>query len=250
MTTKNYFLNTRVKIGEMNSFVSAVDEKKALLGEDANANVLSLVARVSEKRVQLNEAINRSAVKSNRKQYADAMKQSYRNFHSLIKSYEAMTDSTVYLSVQVVLPVVEKYYASIVGATSQKVCHSNVLSLIADVEEVSVANAVSSMFYAGTLFDKLKTAQANYVAHYASVHNDREMQLAQSNATKLRAELLELINHEFLLYLRAIKTVDADGCGEFADAVFALVKEQNIIAKRRTSKAKNQEADSQEEEMA
>ncbi|MFV0553333.1 MAG: hypothetical protein ACK5LR_01385 [Mangrovibacterium sp.] len=239
MTMKVLNVSTHTPNDDMNSLGQAIVNKRSLLGSSASDYAISLMDRVEVQVNLLNQTIMEERVRAYSQQYVVEMKTISQNFYRMIASFAAMSSSSVRLSAQTVLAVIEPYQTKLVRSKRQLTVNSNITSMLADLEQDGMTGYLDNIMYANTMLADLKTAQANFIASYADYRDLRSQQVAKANATTLRKSLARLINTELVVYLNAAIHEDADTYGAFADAVASIIKSHKSALKARATRSRN-----------
>ncbi|MFV0553886.1 MAG: DUF6261 family protein [Mangrovibacterium sp.] len=239
MTTKINYVNSQIRIGEMGSLAEGVKSKKALLNESTDTHLLGVIGRLETTFGALSFAVNEMQVRSKRADFLKEEVLAFRSLHQLVKGYAGLQNASVSTAANAMLEVLNHYYSKITQQRGQKEIHTQVTSLLGDLDNASMQAIIPSMMYCEGAVAKLKEAQAAYLEQYIDYRTARDKQVAQQNASVLTKELVQLINHDLVDYLNAMSKVETVDYSDFSAAVAALINEHNIICKTRKTRSLN-----------
>lgn len=233
MTTKIACINYATSAGNIAGLTQTILTKIDALGNDASDHLIDLLARMEEMQLNLTAAIKRAPVKAQMLQGVVEMKSCFQRFHQLIDSYAAMTEMDFQPSAQELLHVLQSFYRKILFCTQQLTCSSYVAALISEFEQEDFLSKLSTLPFAEHLFEKLKSSQLSFSQCHAEYHHLRQQQIDSPNATKLRLELLHLINQELVPYLNVMAQVKSVDYSAFSRAINSIIRGHNVVMKRK-----------------
>ncbi|MFV0291404.1 MAG: hypothetical protein ACK5IJ_11000, partial [Mangrovibacterium sp.] len=245
--TKIVNVNANMQVGRTNGLAQSIIEKKSQLGDIADTHLESVFERLTAKQAEINVAIMRNRVKSDLQAQMKALKTRFVDFQLLVKAY-TVGESIFLDKAKMVYSLVQPYYSKIMNSLQYLTCASYVSSLISDLDNAEMQAAINSMSYVSSRLTALRAAQVELIASHANFYDLRTQQVAASNASKLRAELIQLINEDLVDYLNAMRKVQTVDYSLFSNTLNGIIKSHNSILKR--AKSSNlQEEDAVEETL-
>ncbi|MFV0553475.1 MAG: DUF6261 family protein [Mangrovibacterium sp.] len=237
MTTRIKYTDRHIRNGEMLSLAEAIHSQKTLLKESTDEHLMELMDSIGDKCEAQKSALNKLRVKSNRLALRSEEISAFQNLYHLVKGFSGLKKTAVSKPAKELLKLLNHYYKSIVSGLGQKEIHSHVTSLLDDLESEPMQAAISALIYCDEAIAELQSVQASCLAEYTDYRIAREKQIAEESATELTQELLELINHDLVDYLNAMRKVKTVDYTEFSLAVASLIREHNIISRTRKTRA-------------
>ncbi|MCK3685070.1 DUF6261 family protein [Maribellus sp. YY47] len=183
----------------------------------------------------LTAAINRSKAESDLEVKDEARDQQVRALYYLIQGYLHHPDAAIKAAAQTVNAVFEKYGVAITGE-SYATESSLIASLLIDLSKQKQQDAIALLPGCADVLSALQTTDDEFEAARIVYEQEKAQESTQLNATKIKAEVLALINEKIVVYLRAMEIVDEPAYGAFARTVAVIIAENNEVVKKRGKK--------------
>lgn len=228
--------------GKTDGLTQSILQQTALLGDNVSDYIVDLMGRIERKQAALTGEMMRIREKSCSTQNMANMKRRFHNLLQFAKSVASLDGASVQSDVESLLAVMLPYEKEITNCRQHLTCESLVSSLIADLECDEMQQVLASISYGSMLFDNLKAAQEKFITAHASFHYLRHLQVEKGCATKMRKELIRLINTELVDYLNTMLRVESTEYLSYATAVQSLISAHNTVMRRRT-RSSNKEAE-------
>lgn len=238
MSTQLKVVNAHIQVNEINSLCLAFLQKTDLLGDSASEYLQSLLHKISSTQMKMIGVIKEGIVKSETGACLEEMKSAYVAFYQLLWSNSLQKRSASRLAAEKLLGVVDPINQSLKRLGRQMVYHSHIKSLIARLEEAESQTLMAAIAYCDDAFERLKEAQSAFISSYAQYHDLRKQQIMRDNASQLKQQLLQQINHELMPYLHVAANMGIDAYDSFHFAIDAMIVNQNMLIKRRREKRK------------
>ncbi|MFV0553670.1 MAG: hypothetical protein ACK5LR_03090 [Mangrovibacterium sp.] len=235
-------VTNRIQTTEINSLSLAILDKKGLLADSASEYLQLVLSEVGSTQVQLNNTIKEDIVRSAISARLADMKSAHTALYQLLLS-TSLQQSSSSSSAKTLMEVIAPLNKSLRAARRQMVYHSHIKSLIAKLEESENFALLAPIMYAESALTRLKKAQEAFISGYAEYHDLRQQQVARASATQLRKQLLVQINQELVPYLNTSERMGVSSYDSFSFAVNAMIEDQNMLIKKRTTKIEESEGD-------
>jgi len=200
------------------------------LGSDTHLN--TMFTDLSSLTTALTAAINRSKADSPLVKYDETRDQLVRSLSYLLMGYLHHPDATIQEAAETVDNVFEKYGLSVVNE-SYATESSLIASLLNDLSKQKVQDAIALLPGCADTVAALQTAQDAFEAARLAYEQEKAEESIQDNASKIKAEVLVLINEKIVVYMRAMEVVDEANYGAFARTIATIIAENNEVVKKR-----------------
>lgn len=200
-------IKTSIRISEINALaITVVRLYRATSAESetvaGDANLASLMDEVDRISAELSLAIKRDRAESMRKKADDSRDEVIRNLSDLLTGYAAIPVAEKRAAARRLLPIFQKYgrkmandnYSAESGLIESLLGDITTESAKADSQLLEGVDMLISSLRAAE--DQFRTANDAFIAAKA---------IRTANATKLKADIIKLINGELLSYLSAVK---------------------------------------------
>ncbi len=189
-----------------------------------------IAAELTSKKAELNSAINSTKAESELDAKDMIRDELGRGVSYMLAGFKYHPSQVVKDSTQQLQTVFDKYGLSMLSQ-SFAVESSLMNSMITDFRAPSVQDSIAQLPGFGQLLESLKTAQADF--EEAQLAWDQQKAGTDKSATKLKKEVLEVINEQLVLYLRGMVAVDEPKYGDLARTVAQVIGDSNrAVAKR------------------
>ncbi|WP_167619702.1 DUF6261 family protein [Maribellus sediminis] len=183
----------------------------------------------------LTAAIKRSKAESDLEEKDEARDQPLRSLSYLLVGYLHHPDQAVQAAAELVDDVFEKYGLRIIHESYASES-SLIASLLDDLSKPKIQDAIALLPGCADTVAALQTAQVAFEAARIAYEQEKAEESTQANATKMKADVLSLINDKIVVYLRAMELVDEPAYGAFARTVATIIAENNEVVKKRRKK--------------
>ena len=181
---------------------------------------------------ELTVAINRSKAESTLESADEGRDNYVRSFGYLVVGLMHHPDPAVKTAAETVNKVFEKYGLQITGE-NYSTESSLIASLLDDLSKPKLQEAIALLPGCAETLAALQTSQEEFETLRIEWEEEKAQESTQSNATKIKAEVVALINEKIVVYLRAMEIVDEPAYGSFARTIAEIISENNETVKKR-----------------
>ncbi|WP_340111996.1 DUF6261 family protein [Maribellus mangrovi] len=183
----------------------------------------------------LTAAINRSKAESVLEEKDEERDRPLRSLSYLLAGYLHHPDPAIQETAETVDQVFEKYGLRVINE-SYATESSLIASLLDDLSKQKLQDAIAQLPGCADTVSALQTAQEAFETARIAYEQEKAEESTKANATKVKAEVLKLINEKIVVYLRAMEVVDEPTYGNFARTIDTIIDENNEIVKKRGKK--------------
>jgi len=180
----------------------------------------------------LTAAIKRSKAESTLEEYDEARDQPVRSLSYLLMGYLHHPDAAIKEAAETVYDIFEKYGLSVVNE-SYSTESSLIASLLNDLSKQKIQDAIAVLPGCADTVAALQTAQETFEATRIAYEQEKAEESTQANASKIKSEVLALINEKIVVYMRAMEVVDEPNYGALARTIATIIAENNEVVKKR-----------------
>lgn len=205
-------------------------------GGDANlATFFSEMAPLSN---DLRAVVKRARVESVLEGEDNLRDDDVRGINYLLIALSFHPDLAVRKAAKTVLKTFKRFGLSIIdqGYTSES---GLINSLLDDFKLPKIQAAIAELPLLASYISALEASQSNF----EQIRIAQEAELAEedtlANATTLKKEIITIINHKIVEYLRIMVPLNEAVYGGFARTVSKMIEEQNEIVRKRSNKTNN-----------
>lgn len=231
--------------------VDSVSDKAVLLFREAPAladdnSLKGIIDEISAVSDDITEAINRDQIYSDMEDVDAVVESDARTLKTILKGYAAMPDEELSAAAKVILDVVEKYNFKLFRE-SQDIQSSHVEALLMDLSADNIKEQAAVLPTIPETIEKLSQSQKNFRAknaEFLKLYADNKDALS---ATKLKAQLLSLINGKLNIYLTSAAMLNPEKYGNYVGEMDKAIETVNQNVKSRVGSKKKKDAENQGE---
>ncbi len=183
----------------------------------------------------LTAAINRTKAESDLEEKDEARDTQVRALYYLVTGFMHHPAAAKKSAAETVDKVFEKYGLKIIGE-SYATESSMIASMLNDLSAQKVQDAIALLPGCAEVVAELQTTQNDFETARIAYEQEKAQESTQANATKIKAEVLAIINDKIVIYLRAMEVVDEPNYGAFARTIATIIAENNEVVKKRRKK--------------
>lgn len=183
---------------------------------------------------KLNVAIMRSETQSVLEEKDEVCDQALRNLFALVSGYTHHPDAQIKEAAILVDNIIEHYGFSIIKE-SYATQTSLTNSLINDLEAADKQEAIAKLSGCAEVLELVKTAVTDFEQTRVAYEEAKASESTYESASKIKTEVVKLINDKLVVYLRAMQQVNEAEYGSFARTVNEIIETNNEAVKRRSN---------------
>lgn len=195
----------------------------------------SIITSLSALSAQMTEAIKMGRAASDLDEADIARDAAVRSLFTAVEGYSVMKSATLREPAQRLLLILERY-----GTKMTRENYTSESSLIeALLTDLAATQPVADMAELAGIADAaadIRTAEDAFRDKQTAYEKATAVEKNTVSPTKLKPQLITLINDDLVLHLRAKKKSDAEAYGALADAVSQAIADTNSAIKQRTGK--------------
>lgn len=198
-------------------------------------NLATCFTALGEKMPEFTKAINRPKAVSLLKEKDAVRDLKTRALHQLLSGYTCHPSETIKAAAQKLLKVFGNY-GTVVTRDSYTAESSLLGSLLLNLSKPELRDAIAELSGIAELIADIQAAQADFeqVRVAYEVAKAKEGKLAKT--TKIKMEVVEIINNKLVTYLRAMQQLNAETYGVFAATCTQIIGGNNEQVKKRQQK--------------
>ncbi|MFV0507029.1 MAG: DUF6261 family protein [Bacteroidales bacterium] len=192
----------------------------------------AIIESLQSLQVSLNRAIKQSKAESDLKGKDLTRDRALSELFSLVRGYTTV-DSEIGIFAKRIELVLNKYGLSKTTNSNYANESAYINSLIIDLSEGEVANAVRDCPFVAVAVSKLMDSQKAFEQAYEHYIVAMTKDRTKSSATSIKANLVKVINNELVDYLRVMSKVNAEVYGPTTSKIAGIIKDNNERVKNR-----------------
>lgn len=204
-------------------------------GPKTDTRLNEMITDLREKRTLLQEAIKRAKAESDLEEKDEVRDNGLRSLVYLVQGYIHHPDPAVNGAAVKVDDVLDRYGLS-VTKESYSTESALINSLLADLSKPNMQEHVAALSGCAELIAALQTAQDAFEQTRIAYEEEKAQEGAETNATTLKKEVIDVINNQLVVYLDAMMLVDEATYGAFVRTVAEIIDATNEMVKRRRKK--------------
>ncbi|MBN2639960.1 MAG: hypothetical protein JXR65_12830 [Bacteroidales bacterium] len=183
----------------------------------------------------LTAAIKRMKAESELEAKDELRDEAFRSLYYLIQGMAHHPDATVKAAAEKIFAVLDHYGLTI---TDQSYASESSLvsSLLNDLAQPELQEAIAALSGCAEIIAQLKTAEDNFEAARIAFDEEKAQESTRENATTIKKRVVSLINDKLVVYLLAMAQVDAETYDLFARTVGQIIADNNEVVKKRRKK--------------
>jgi len=183
----------------------------------------------------LTAALRRAKSESELETKDEVRDNNLRSLFYLVTGYTHHPDPLIKAAAGTITKIFDNYGLKI---TEESYASESALitSLLMDLGNPANQQAIAALSGCAALIQALQASQADFELTRVAWEKDKAKEGAFENATKLKKEVITIINERLVVYLRAMQEVNREMYGEFADTIAVIIAENNEMVKRRKEK--------------
>lgn len=191
--------------------------------------IFDLLKPASDK---LTSAINRIKAESDLEEKDEQRDNKVRAVYYLIMGFMHHPDPAIKSAAQQVDGVFEHYGVNIVS-DSYATESSLIESLLEDFGEADIQTAIAALPGLSDLITELRNAQTAFAEAQVLFEEEKAKEGTEESASKIKKEVVKIINDQLVVYLRAMVQVDQAKYEEFTTTVAQIIDDMNVIVRKR-----------------
>ena len=201
----------------------------------SDPHLVSMFSALEPKSVLLTAAINRIKVDSVLESKDETRDDKVRSLSYLIMGLLHHPDEEIKSAAQEVEKVFDNYGMAITGESYASES-SLIVSLLGDLAKPKLQAAIAKLSGSAEIIAALQAAQEDFEATRITYETEKAEEGTHANATTIKKEVLDIINDQIVVYLRAMEQVDEPTYGAFARTIAEIIADNNEVVKKRSKK--------------
>lgn len=207
-------------------------QKSGLSSDVFLTGVFSVLIPVSE---NLTGAIKRMKAESVLEEKDEKRDGYVRGIYYLVQGFLHHPDAAVKAAAVKIDDVIENYGLTIVSE-SYATETSLIESMLEDLGTTELQVSIEALSGLSQLIANLREAQTEFEQAKLEYDEERVKEGELESATKLKMDVISIINNKLVVYLRAMEQVDNEKYGTFAQTVATIIDDNNTAVKKRRKK--------------
>jgi hypothetical protein len=201
----------------------------------SDLHLVSMFSALAPQTVLLTAAIKRIKVDSMLESKDETRGDEVRALNYLILGLLHHPDVEIKAAAQKVEKVFDNYGVAITGE-SYAVESSLIVSLLGDLAKPKLQAAIAKLSGCAEIIASLQAAQEDFEATRIAYETEKAEEGTHANATTIKKEVLDIINDQIVIYLRAMEQVDEPNYGAFTRTIAEIIDDNNEVVKKRGKK--------------
>jgi hypothetical protein len=203
-------------------------------GWSDDTHLSQLLTRLAEQCAALNKAIMRTKAESDLDDKDGTRDARTRSIFYLTQGFLHHPEEAIKQAAENINVVFERYGLEMV-TKSNAIQSSLTASLLMDLSSEEIAADIDSLPGMKTLISQLDLDQKAFIEAEVKLLSERARDKEEENASQLKKEVLDTINNQLVVYLRAMNQVDEAKYGQLCNTVAQIIETHNSIVKRRSN---------------
>ncbi len=201
----------------------------------SDAHLTTIFNLLKGKNAILTSAINRIKAESNLEAKDEVRDEKVRSIYYLIFGFTHHPDLEIKTAAIKLNSVFEHYGLEITGK-SYAIESSLIESLLLEFEDANLQLPISKLPGLSVLITELTTAELEFKEASVDFEAEKAEDGIKESASKVKVEVLSIINEKIVIYLRAMIQVNEPTYGELTRTIAQIIDDNNIIVKKRMKK--------------
>jgi len=226
-------LTTNSRNSEVNAttgLISNAFQDSSLTG---NAELISIFGEIDPQNQQLTLAIKRMKAESDLEIKDEVRDTDHHALYHLVEGATYNTDPAVNIAAAQVFNVLEHHGLSVTDENYDTET-SYLNAVLEDLAKPNLQDAIARVTGCADRIAILQTSQDAFVTARLAFKKERAMEGKNESATKIRKQLVLLINNELVEFLNGMLVRNSATFGDFAATVNQIIAENNSIVKKRS----------------
>ncbi|MFV0555199.1 MAG: hypothetical protein ACK5LR_10930 [Mangrovibacterium sp.] len=237
-------ISSNIRVAALNGLAAGIPQRhvEANLSEDSQTNeIVNNIATTSQ---LLAEALDEDALLSPLDAANKKRLQANEGLYELLKGYMKLTASSQNSLVGNVFSIVSKYRSLLAKTKGYNAITGHINSMIIELEEPTILSRLDAALYAKGEYLALKQANQDFIDAQADYNSESAERKKRANASKLKKQLLNMINNQLVCFLNAQENLGNTSYTAFADSVAETINKENLSIKinREKRRLKREEA--------
>ena len=185
--------------------------------------------------LKLSLAIKRTKAESDLEEKDEVRDDKVRAVNYLINGFLYHPTKKIKEAAQSLIVVFNKYGLAMIGE-SYTTESSLINSLLLDFAKPEYADAIATLSGCADLIAQLQTAQTDFETVRIAYETEKAKEGMVENATKVKSEVLAILNDKIVIYLRAMEQVNPETFGVFTSTIAQIIADTNEQVKKRKQK--------------
>lgn len=233
-------LNRNSKVTEVYTAGITIHQAYSQGDWTGETHMIEIFAKLLETNQKLKTALDKGRVESTLKEKDSIRDQSVKALYYLVQGANYHTSDTVKEATSTILPIINKYGLNV---TRQSYANetARIDSLLEDLSNVELQTKINEISGCGDAITTLQTRQNQFKTAYYEWEQAKAKLLSEMNASEVKKEVLQIINDEIVVYLRAMVQVNEEKYGEVHNTILQIINDQNLEVKNRFKKEEEEE---------
>ncbi|MCG8582445.1 MAG: DUF6261 family protein [Bacteroidales bacterium] len=211
-----------------------------------DVNLDSIFVDLKQESANLTTAINRDKVLSELNQKDAVRDACIQDIYYILLGALRHPEPTVMEAAEIVHKVFAKYGVSMAGKSYASQT-SLVLSMLEDLTASELQSSVALISGLKQVVNALQTAQDNFEQARIK-HDEQKIALeSKSNASTIKKTVVDIINNQLVVYLRAMVLVKEKEYSDFTRLIATIIDDNNEAVKRRSKKLSADDSEAEDE---
>ena len=220
---------------EVSNVTNLTIEAYTQSGLSSDAHLSKIFTELTPLFGQLSLAINRMKAESELEEKDELRDNAVRGVFFTVQAASYQPDAAIQSASQSLNKVLEKYGLSMI-TESYAVESGLVDSLLNELAKPTMQAAVAAIPGCADLVAQLQAAQTDFETTSLAYEQDKGEEGQMTTASMLKNAVVKLINHQLVVYLSAMQTVDVETYGNLANTIDQIISDNNITVRKRRKK--------------
>ncbi len=228
----------KIRINSRNGEAYAVADRIIATYQQSNLKDNNILAKLMYQVISLNQelssAINRMKAESDLEEKDLARDNDFRSLYHLVQGATFHPQEDIHVAAQMVFTYLEHYGLDITRENYDSET-SQLDSLLTDLNATELQSAIAKLNGCAELVDKLKASQQNFKDTRTKYQKEQSQNAQHTNATDLKHQIIEHINHKLLVYLSGMMVAEEEVYATLVANIERIISEHNKVVKMRLS---------------
>jgi len=228
-------LKINSRVAEVNDASNRISGAYAKTSLSSDSHLSAIMTNLGTESAFLTTAIKRMKAESDLEAKDEIRDEALRALYYLLQGYIHHPVATIKTAAVELDKVFANYGLSITGdnyATESTLINS----LLEDLAKEKYQSSVDALSGCSELITALKTTQDDFEEARIAFETEQAEENTLENATALKKKVLNIINDQLVVYLRAMVQVDGETYGSFGNTIAQIIADNNEVVKKRGKK--------------
>ncbi len=198
-------------------------------------NLTNIFTDLKPANEKLEAAMNREKAVSDLEEKDEVRDEKFRALYYSIKGYVHNPSAEIKTAAQALEKVLNRYGLEIVD-DSYSTESGMINSLLVDLAAEDLQPSIAALPGISQAISELQTAQTEFETARLAYEKEAAQYTSEENASKLKKDVVYIINDRLVVYLRAMVTIDVTKYGEFTNTIGKIIDDNNEEVKKRRKK--------------